>query len=212
LNCWRKKPAFFITEKLTYFIVYCSFNQQELSQLEVKMVIKPPDYKFCPFCTETLSVKIEENRERKYCLSCGWQYFPSPGIAVVAVITHENKVLMVQRNRMPYAGTWMFPAGFLEFGEEPLETYHRELKEETGLDIVFEPQLLCIKKSLDDPRASGHLVFFFKVEAAFCYVTENRDTVENRKVAWKSIENPPLIGFQTHREVIQLLQSERRKR
>ncbi len=69
--------------------------------------IKPPNYQFCPFCGGKLEIKKEEERERKFCSSCNWTYYPHVACAVAAVIVRGSRVLMVRRNREPYKGTWM---------------------------------------------------------------------------------------------------------
>jgi NADH pyrophosphatase NudC (nudix superfamily) len=83
--------------------------------------VKPPNYKFCPFCREKLQRKNEEGKQRKYCIFCKWTYYPHVYSAVAAVIVKDSKMLMVKRARKPYKDTWMYPAGFVDFGEHPLE-------------------------------------------------------------------------------------------
>jgi len=97
--------------------------------------IKPPNYQFCPFCGKKLEIKDEEGEKRKFCSSCNWTYYPHVHSAVAAVIVSQGKALMVKRAREPFKDTWMFPAGFVDFGEHPLETLKREVKEETGLKV-----------------------------------------------------------------------------
>src|SRR4030042_5511761 len=125
--------------------------------------IKPPDYQFCPFCGKKLGIRIEEGKERKYCASCHWTYYPQVNQTVAALVVKDNRVLLVQRRREPYKGTWMFPAGFVEFGEHPLETLKREVKEETGL-MVKKVCLMDILQTKDDPRAPGHVSIFYRTE------------------------------------------------
>lgn len=97
--------------------------------------IQPPDFKFCPFCGRKLKIKIEEEKKRKFCSFCNWTYYPHVAVSAAAIIVRKNKVLMVKRAREPYKNTWMFPAGFIDFGEHPLETLKREVWEETGLKV-----------------------------------------------------------------------------
>jgi len=95
--------------------------------------INPPNYQFCPFCGKKLKIKKEENKKRRFCPFCNWTYYPHVGGAVAAIIIKNKKVLLVKRKREPNKGTWMLPAGFIDFGEHPEETVKREIKEETGL-------------------------------------------------------------------------------
>lgn len=43
--------------------------------------------------------------------------------------------LLINRRRAPDAGRWNAPGGAVEAGEEPVEAAHREVAEETGLDL-----------------------------------------------------------------------------
>ncbi len=52
-------------------------------------------------------------------------------------IFHETKVLL---HLHPKFGMWLPPGGHLEPNETPPEAARREVKEETGLDIVFIEQ------------------------------------------------------------------------
>lgn len=56
-----------------------------------------------------------------------------PAVAIVAV-DREDHVTLVRQERVPAGGAVLeLPAGGVEDGESPLETAHRELREETGL-------------------------------------------------------------------------------
>lgn len=167
------------------------------------------EYLYCPFCSSRLNIKIEEHKERKYCSSCKWTYYPKPDIAVagVAIEIGQDKqphVLLVRRKREPFKGTWMFPAGFLEPDEHPEETLVRELGEETGLKAT-EPRLLKVIKAISDPRSPDHLVFFYQIKAIGEIANNDKD--ENSDIEWKSIYDEVDIGFPHHRIIFNELRS-----
>lgn len=56
------------------------------------------------------------------------------GVAVV--LQHDGRVLMGQRKGSHGAGSWSFPGGWMEFGESFEEAARRELREETGLELL----------------------------------------------------------------------------
>ena len=63
--------------------------------------------------------------------------FPqTPLVGVGAVIVDAGRVLVVQRGREPLKGRWTLPGGMLEVGESLHEGVIREVREETGLEVV----------------------------------------------------------------------------
>lgn len=167
--------------------------------------IKPPNYKFCPFCGNALKTISDGEKERKYCPKDNWTYYPNVSTSVGAIIAQKGKVLLVKRNREPYRNKWMFPSGFVEFGEHPEETILREVREETGLKVK-KIKLIKVIQSTDDPRERGHFIFVFKVEIAEGKLST--DNVENRDISWHPIGNPPKMGFpKTHQPLMKMLQT-----
>ncbi len=62
--------------------------------------------------------------------------FPQrPILAVSAAIFRAGKVLLVRRARKPALGVYTLPGGVVEAGETLVEALHREVREETALDI-----------------------------------------------------------------------------
>lgn len=59
-----------------------------------------------------------------------------PGVGVGVFILKDGKVLMGKRRNAHGDGTWSLPGGHLEFGEDVFTTAHREVLEETGLEIT----------------------------------------------------------------------------
>ncbi|MCW3997122.1 MAG: NUDIX hydrolase [Candidatus Bathyarchaeota archaeon] len=60
------------------------------------------------------------------------------GRTTTAIITKPpSLILLVKRLTMPFSGYWALPGGRLNLGETVEETIIREVKEETGLDVII---------------------------------------------------------------------------
>lgn len=65
------------------------------------------------------------------------RHYPSrPVVGVGAVVWREGRVLLVKRGKPPRLGQWSLPGGGQQLGETLLEAVAREVREETGLDLV----------------------------------------------------------------------------
>jgi 8-oxo-dGTP diphosphatase len=49
----------------------------------------------------------------------------------------DNKILLIKRNTIPFKGYWALPGGRMGPGETVEQTIVREVKEETGLDVII---------------------------------------------------------------------------
>jgi 8-oxo-dGTP diphosphatase len=59
------------------------------------------------------------------------------GRTATAIIPYPNDmILLIKRDTVPFKGYWALPGGRLELGETVEQTIVREIKEETGLDVV----------------------------------------------------------------------------
>ena len=87
--------------------------------------------RFCPVCGTAMS---PETPVSKKCPACGHQAFPNISVAILALIRREDSILLVQAHNFsgPHYG---LVAGFLETGETLEECVHREIQEETGLEV-----------------------------------------------------------------------------
>ena len=63
-------------------------------------------------------------------------------VAVAFIIERDGAILMLRRSRTKdhAPGEWEFGSGRVEHGEHPEDAVHREVREETGLEVdIVEP-------------------------------------------------------------------------
>ncbi len=92
-------------------------------------------FKYCPKCG---SVHFEVNNEKsKKCADCGFVYYFNSSAATVAFILNErNELLVCRRGKEPAKGTLDLSGGFIDMYETGEEGVAREVREETGLEVV----------------------------------------------------------------------------
>ena len=62
-----------------------------------------------------------------------------PELCVGAVAVMDGSLLLVRRATEPFIGRWTLPGGRVEAGESIIAALVREVREETGLDVVCGP-------------------------------------------------------------------------
>jgi ADP-ribose pyrophosphatase YjhB (NUDIX family) len=98
-------------------------------------------------------------RLRPVCPRCGWVYYAKNALGAAVLIERDGAILLVRRAHEPYAGQWMLPAGFVEYGEDAEESAAREAIEECSLEVrvtgVFGTYF-----GTDDPRNPSYLLVY----------------------------------------------------
>lgn len=98
---------------------------------------------FCPRCAAALETQTLNELPRRVCSACGYIYWNNPlPVAGAAVIDGAGRILLARRGVEPRLGLWNLPSGYLEFGESIEEAAVREVREETGLEVVLNGFLL----------------------------------------------------------------------
>jgi ADP-ribose pyrophosphatase YjhB (NUDIX family) len=74
----------------------------------------------------------------------------TPKVAVAAIVFDDaGRVLVVRRGRPPGEGLWTVPGGKLEMGERLADAVAREVREETGLEVVCGALVEVVERSGD---------------------------------------------------------------
>lgn len=88
-------------------------------------------HRFCGRCgTPTRPKEGERARE---CPSCGHLAYPRVSPAIIVAVTRGDRILLVRHHRFPQRFTVV--AGYVEPGETLEECVHREVREETGIEV-----------------------------------------------------------------------------
>ncbi len=95
-------------------------------------------YQFCPYCgAELITQQDDTHTTRPTCPACGFVHYHDPKVAVVVFVQQDEAILLVRRGNAPEKGKWAFPAGYVDYGEDPQTAAIREVTEETGLAVVI---------------------------------------------------------------------------
>lgn len=92
-------------------------------------------FKYCPKCGS--SHFEEHNFKSKKCADCGFVYYFNSSAATVAfILNSKNDLLVCRRAKDPAKGTLDLSGGFIDMYETAEEGVAREVKEETGLEVI----------------------------------------------------------------------------
>jgi 8-oxo-dGTP diphosphatase len=80
------------------------------------------------------------------------EYPVQPIVGVGVVVWHDDRVLLVRRDKPPRLGHWSLPGGAQQLGETVAEAARREVKEEAGLDVALGDIVATIDLIERDPQ------------------------------------------------------------
>ena len=93
---------------------------------------------FCSRCATPMAPAMLGGKERSRCPACGFVLWCNPAPVGMALIEHEDRLVLIRRAEAPLAGHWAPPAGYVECGESVPDAVRREALEECGLEIALQ--------------------------------------------------------------------------
>lgn len=88
---------------------------------------------YCSRCGARLMPGLREGAPK--CPGCGRIAYLDPKLAVAAIVPYDGGIVLVRRAIEPGYGSWSFPSGYVNRGEQVERAAEREALEETGLSI-----------------------------------------------------------------------------
>ncbi len=123
--------------------------------------------------------------------------YPRPALTVDCVIfgldKHTLKILLIQRAKEPFAGSWAFPGGFVDMDETTENAAKRELEEETGIQDMFLEQLYTFSKVDRDPRGRVVSVAYYALVKMQDYKISAADDAQDAR--WFAVDQLPPLAF-----------------
>lgn len=155
--------------------------------------------KYCPYCSDKISIRSEHDTDREYCVSCNVFFYDNPLPVVSAIVIKDREVLLVKRKNEPYKHKWCLPSGFSEIGESIQQACLRELEEETG--IIGQISGLVDADSTPN-YFYGDLIFHtFEVEQIGGTMQAGDDALE---VKYFPIHETPELAFTSNTKALEV--------
>lgn len=146
------------------------------------------DLNFCITCAAPLTARDDT----EYVCDNGHPYWNEPRASTCVVLLDGDRVLVAERAVEPRKGSYIFPGGFLHFGEDPREGARREIREETGLSCGELTLLDVHNLRYQENEASLSIVFLAHDwqgapaadDDAAALVWQPLDVVDGDRFAW----------------------------
>jgi 8-oxo-dGTP diphosphatase len=125
-------------------------------------------------------------------------FYRNPSPSVVEYIEQDNKVLLGQRNGRYGYNKWGFPGGFIEFNEDFLTAAHREVKEETNLNIEICSLLNVVTNYISPSLHTIAIVLFAKITTG-----EIKPNDDLKDLKWYSLDSEmPEMFLESEKSII----------
>ena len=130
--------------------------------------------------------------------------YPRPALTVDCVVFGFDervlRILLIQRDLVPFQGEWALPGGFVRVDETLEAAARRELSEESGVRDVFLEQLYSFGAVDRDPRERVVSVAYYALVKMSDY--QLLAATDARSAAWFAVDDAPSLAFD-HAEILE---------
>jgi ADP-ribose pyrophosphatase YjhB (NUDIX family) len=154
------------------------------------------NYRYCPYCAADLVEVFRFDQVRPVCPACGFVQFQDPKVAVIALVIHEARVLLVRRGVEPAKGRWALPGGYMDADEMPAVALQREIAEEVGLTIQVDELITIYPMTNGEGQSIGIVLAYAASPRGASTITHVGDDVA--EAGWFGpTEIPDALAFES---------------
>lgn len=126
------------------------------------------------------------------------EYPSRPVVGVGGIVLRDGRALIIKRAHEPRRGEWSIPGGTVEVGERLVDAVRRELREETGLDVIVGPILEIFDRVHRDD--AGRVRYHFVIVDYLCEAPSGEPVAgtDAADVAWASEADLDAFGVNQH--------------
>lgn len=105
---------------------------------------------------------------------------PKIHLGVYGIYERNEKILLIKKNRGPYTGLYDLPGGSIEFNETINAALKREMKEETGADLLnasflTNEEYQCSYMKEGEKKDFHHIGIYYVVDLVIDTLLEESD-------------------------------------
>ena len=125
-----------------------------------------------------------------------------PHLGIGVILVNPAGHILIGKREGSHAPYWSIPGGYLETGETFETAAIREVKEETGLDIL-NPAVLCVTNNLETYKAEGlHVISVCLLAKGFSGTLTLMEPTKCSGWQWRNPTDLPEPHFEASRQAI----------